>query len=166
MICGCFTALLRWQNEALDELLANSDMLTALAGDLTISSQDARELLANLPADLSPERRAVVETACQLVGKLNYFWGGKSLVLGWDDRWGTLRQVTAAGSPTTGTYRPYGMDCSGYVDWVLYNILAARTSSATAEALTPSTPTAPPSPGMRRYPATWYSTQAIRTWAS
>ena len=110
------------QNEALDELLASSDMLMALAGDLTISSQDAKELLANLPTDLSPERRAVVETACRLVGKVNYFWGGKSLVLGWDDRWGTLRQVTAAGSSTTGTYRPYGMDCSGYVDWVLYNV--------------------------------------------
>lgn len=110
------------QNEALDELLTSSDMLTTLAGDLTISSQDAKELLANLPADLSPERRAVVETACRLVGKVNYFWGGKSLVLGWDDRWGTLRQVTAAGSSTSGTYRPYGMDCSGYVDWVFYNI--------------------------------------------
>ena len=110
------------QNEALDELLASSDMLMALAGDLTISSQDAKELLANLPTDLSPERRAVVETACRLVGKVNYFWGGKSLVLGWDDRWGTFRQVTAAGSSTTGTYRPYGMDCSGYVDWVFYNI--------------------------------------------
>lgn len=116
-----FYSFTSWQNEALDELLVNSGMLTALAGDLTISSQDARELQANLPEDLSPERRAVVETACQLVGKLNYFWGGKSLVLGWDDRWGTLRQVTAAGSPTTGTYRPYGMDCSGYVDWVFYN---------------------------------------------
>ena len=53
---------------------------------------------------------------------MNYFWGGKSLVLGWDERWGTLRQVTAAGSSTTGTYRPYGMDCSGFVDWVFYNI--------------------------------------------
>lgn len=116
-----FYSFTSWQNEALDELLANSDLLTALAGDLTISSQDAKDLLANLPADLSPERRAVVETACQLVGKVNYFWGGKSLVLGWDDRWGTLRQVTAAGSPTSGTYRPYGMDCSGYVDWVFYN---------------------------------------------
>ena len=116
-----FYSFTSWQNEALDELLTNSDLLAALAGDLTISSQDARELLANLPEDLSPERRAVVETACQLVGKVNYFWGGKSLVLGWDDRWGTLRQVTAAGSPTTGTYRPYGMDCSGYVDWVFYN---------------------------------------------
>ena len=45
----------------------------------------------------------------------------KSLVLGWDSRWGTTMQVTAPGSSTTGTYRPYGMDCSGYVDWVFYN---------------------------------------------
>ena len=30
-------------------------------------------------------------------------------------------QVTAAGSSTTGRYRPYGMDCSEFVDWVFYN---------------------------------------------
>lgn len=29
--------------------------------------------------------------------------------------------MTAAGSPSTGTYRPYGLDCSGFVDWVFYN---------------------------------------------
>ena len=66
-------------------------------------------------------KRQVVRTACSLVGKVNYFWGGKSLVIGWDARWGELRQVTAAGSSTTGTYRPYGLDCSGFVDWVFYN---------------------------------------------
>ena len=117
-----FYSFTQAQNDALDELLANSDMLTSLAGDLTISSQDAKALLANLPAGLSPERRAVVETACRLVGKVNYYWGGKSLTIGWNDAWGALRKVTAAGSSTTGTYRPYGMDCSGYVDWVFYNI--------------------------------------------
>ena len=42
-------------------------------------------------------------------------------MLGWDSRWGTTMQVTAAGSSSTGTYRPYGMDCSGFVDWVFYN---------------------------------------------
>lgn len=110
------------QNEALDELLENRELLVALAGDLTISDPDAKALLAALPEDLSPERRAVVETACSLVGKVNYFWGGKSLVLGWDERWGTIQKVTAAGSSTTGTYRPYGMDCSGFVDWVFYNM--------------------------------------------
>lgn len=115
-------AFTEFQNQALTELLAETDALAALLGDLSISQANAVELLQNLPNDLDPERRAVVETACKLVGKLNYFWGGKSLVIGWDSRWGTLRQVTAVGSSTTGTYRPYGMDCSGLVDWVFYNI--------------------------------------------
>ena len=110
------------QNKALDELLENSDMLAALAGDLTISDATAKKLLADLPADLDPERRAVVETACRLVGKVNYFWGGKSLVIGWDSRWGQLTKVWADGSSTTGTYLPYGLDCSGFVDWVFYNV--------------------------------------------
>ena len=64
----------------------------------------------------------MVETACKLVGKVNYFWGGKSRVIGWDNRWGTIQKVWADGSSTTGTYRPYGLDCSGFVDWVFYNI--------------------------------------------
>ena len=115
-------AFTEFQNQSLTDLLTELDALGSLLGDLSISQADAVELLQNLPADLDPERRAVVETACKLVGKVNYFWGGKSLTIGWDDRWGTLRQVTAAGSSTTGTYRPYGMDCSGFVDWVFYNI--------------------------------------------
>ena len=39
-----------------------------------------------------------------------------------DSRWGTPKEVWAAGSPSTGTVRPYGLDCSGFVDWVFYNI--------------------------------------------
>lgn len=109
------------QNSALDELLADRAALSALAGSLNITSADARSVLEALPDDLAPERRAVVETALRLYGKVGYFWGGKSLVLGWDSRWGQLTKVTAAGSTTTGTYRPYGLDCSGYADWVFYN---------------------------------------------
>lgn len=115
-------AFTEFQNQSLSDLLTELDALGSLLGDLSISQADAVELLQNLPAGLDPERRAVVETACKLVGKVNYFWGGKSLTIGWNDAWGTLRQVTAAGSSTTGTYRPYGMDCSGFVDWVFYNI--------------------------------------------
>lgn len=110
------------QNSALTELLAELNGIGTLLGDLGITQEDAAELLRRLPEDLSPERRAVVETACKLVGKVNYFWGGKSLVLGWDSRWGTIQKVWAAGSPSTGTYRPYGMDCSGFVDWTFYNM--------------------------------------------
>ena len=111
----------RNQIAALDELLEQRDLLRELIEDVYSVSGDTAALIRNLPEDLSPEREAVVRTACSLVGKVNYFWGGKSLVIGWDARWGELRQVTAAGSSTTGTYRPYGLDCSGFVDWVFFN---------------------------------------------
>ena len=111
----------RNQIAALDELLEQRDLLRELIEDAYSVSGDTAALIRSLPEDLSPEREAVVRSACSLVGKVNYFWGGKSLVIGWDVRWGELRQVTAAGNSTTGTYRPYGLDCSGFVDWVFYN---------------------------------------------
>ena len=111
----------RNQIAALEELLAQRDLLRELIEDAYSVSGDTAALIRSLPEDLSPEREAVVRSACSLVGKVNYFWGGKSLVVGWDVRWGELRQVTAAGNSTTGTYRPYGLDCSGFVDWVFYN---------------------------------------------
>lgn len=69
------------QNNTLTELLADLGVIDGLLDDLSISQGDAAELLRRLPADLSPERRAVVETACKLVGKVNYFWGGCALFL-------------------------------------------------------------------------------------
>lgn len=61
-------------------------------------------------------RKAIIEAGVSLVGKVSYFWGGKSPA-GWNDDWGRQRLVTSAGSKSTGTYRPYGLDCSGFVDW-------------------------------------------------
>ena len=113
-----FTA---YQKKALAELLDDPALLDALLYDLSSLQYDAAMLRRALPRNLSKERRAVVERALSLVGKVNYFWGGKSLVFGWDDRWGQLAKVTADGSSTTGTYRPYGLDCSGMVDWAFYN---------------------------------------------
>lgn len=82
---------------------------------------EAMEVWERLPDDLAMERRMVVTYALALVDKVNYFWGDKSLVLGWDDRWGELTEVTAEGSDSTGTEQPYGLDCSGFVDWAFYN---------------------------------------------
>ena len=67
--------------------------------------------------DCSPMRKHILTTALSLVGKVPYFWGGKSAP-GWNDAWNTPRLVTAAGSATTGTIRPYGLDCSGFTTWV------------------------------------------------
>ncbi len=126
------------QNSALTELLSDRAALASLAGSLTITSTDLLEVIRALPADLDQARKEAVKTALSLVGKVGYFWGGKSLVIGWDSRWGTLREVTAAGSSTTGTYRPYGLDCSGMMDWIFYNItggeyILGRGGGATAQ---------------------------------
>ena len=115
-----------YQNTALDALLDELGMFDDMIGDLTITQEDALKLLENLPEGLNPDRKAVIEKALTLVGKVNYFWGGKSNAIGWDSRWGTMQKVTAPGSQTTGTYRPYGLDCSGFVDWVFNNALGYK----------------------------------------
>ena len=86
------------QNDMLDDLLENLDLLGGAIGNLAVTEANAKELLAALPDNLSAERREVIETACQLVGKVNSFWGGKSLVLGWDSRWGQLSKVSSSRS--------------------------------------------------------------------
>ncbi|MCI8537431.1 MAG: C40 family peptidase [Oscillospiraceae bacterium] len=115
------------QKELLEELLRPEyqELFQALTGSsqsLTLTPQEVQEIMEHLPDDLSEERRQVVLTAYQLLGKVNYFWGGKSLVLGWDSRWGTPKEVWASGNSSSGTVRPYGLDCSGFVDWVFYNV--------------------------------------------
>lgn len=72
-------------------------------------------------ADVSEERVSIVAAACSLVGKVGYFWGGKSYAIGWDSLWGNPMTVTAGGSKSTGKSRGYGLDCSGFVCWAYYN---------------------------------------------
>lgn len=119
------------QRQALEEIMKPeyAQMLSELVGtygsgaggSIVVTDTDLQALLAQLPDTLSPQRKVVIQTAFSLVGKVNYFWGGKSHVIGWDNRWGTPTKVTAAGSRTTGTTRPFGLDCSGFVDWVFIN---------------------------------------------
>lgn len=63
----------RNQIAALDELLEQRDLLRELIEDVYSVSGDTAALLRDLPEGLSPEREAVVRTACSLVGKVNYF---------------------------------------------------------------------------------------------
>ena len=71
--------------------------------------------------DVSEERVNVISAAYSLVGKVGYFWGGKSTVIGEDPSWGTAEKVTTDGSKSTGTIRAYGLDCSGFVTWAVIN---------------------------------------------
>ena len=92
-------------------------------------------------------RKHILSTALSLVGKVPYFWGGKSGP-GWNDEWNTPKLVTAAGSSSTGTIRPYGLDCSGFTAWTYSTALGVdigagtsgqypKTSAVTKEELLP-----------------------------
>ena len=71
--------------------------------------------------DVSEERVNVITAAYSLVGEVGYFWGGKSTQIGKDSSWGSAAKVSAAGSPSSGTVRAYGLDCSGFVTWSVIN---------------------------------------------
>ncbi|EKC81077.1 hypothetical protein LEA_00717, partial [human gut metagenome] len=77
------------QRKLLEELIQPKyqDLFMALTGsyqDIELSPDEVAKIMENLPADLSEARREVVLTAYQLLGRVHYYWGGKSLVIGWD----------------------------------------------------------------------------------
>ena len=109
------------QREAVETLLEHGDVITSSSHSLAITDADVQSIIEGLPDSLPQERKDVVKNAGSLVGKVNYFWGGKSSAIGWDPAWGTMRRVTAEGSPSSGTLRAYGLDCSGFVSWVFLN---------------------------------------------
>ena len=86
-----------------------------------IASAAPQIVRASVGDDISDARVQIVTAAYSLVGKVGYFWGGKSFVFGWDSRWGSPAQVTADGSTSTGMTRGYGLDCSGFTLYCYYN---------------------------------------------
>jgi hypothetical protein len=97
------------------------EYIAAIGEDGGMSPAEIAALMAQLEG-LDLDRQVFVESALSLVGRIHYFWGGKSTAIGWDDRWGSSVKVTSPGSRTTGTYRSYGLDCSGLIAWAYAQI--------------------------------------------
>jgi 3D (Asp-Asp-Asp) domain-containing protein len=114
--------------------MANALKMTlygSLEGGKAVPLTD-EELIAFVNAqDCSPARKHIISTALSLVGKVPYFWGGKSAP-GWNDAWNTPRLVTSAGSSSTGTIRPYGLDCSGFTSWVYNTAVGVEIGAGTS----------------------------------
>ena len=89
-----------------------------LCAVVTASKGFVRESVGD---DVSEDRVDVITAAYSLVGKVGYFWGGKSTVIGDDPSWGSVEKVSADGSRSSGTLRAYGLDCSGFVTWAVIN---------------------------------------------
>jgi hypothetical protein len=113
--------------------MANSLKMTlygALIGGNVPPITDA-ELLAILSQlKCSPARMEIMRVALSLVGRVPYFWGGKSAP-GWNADWNTPKLVTSTGSSSTGTIRPYGLDCSGFTHWVYKTALDIEINHGT-----------------------------------
>ena len=110
-----------------DAILNMSNALKmTLYGTLTdgmvppLTDAELNDFLAAL--ECSGARKELMRAALSLVGRVPYFWGGKSGP-GWNEAWNTPRLVTAAGSSSSGTIRPYGLDCTGFTDWVYQTAL-------------------------------------------
>jgi len=100
--------------------MANALKMTlygSLGGGQAVPLTDAELIAFVNRQECSAMRKHILTTALSLVGKVPYFWGGKSGP-GWNEEWNTPKLVTAAGSSSTGTIRPYGLDCSGFSTWV------------------------------------------------
>ena len=114
--------------------MANSLKMTlygSLGEGQAVPLTDA-ELIAYVNSQsVTGARKALLETGLSLVGKVPYFWGGKSAA-GWNDEWNTPKLVTAAGSASTGTIRPFGLDCSGFSSWVYLTALGVDIGAGTS----------------------------------
>jgi cell wall-associated NlpC family hydrolase len=102
-------------NQYLNTVIANTDSIDILDNTL-YTSAEIEDILQNIDTT-NLTRESVIKVALSLVGKVDYFWGGKSSAR-WNDEWGTIKLVTVSGSKSSGTYKPYGLDCSGFTSWV------------------------------------------------
>ena len=103
---------------------------TLAAGDIPeLTNEELIGIVGGL--NTTDARKKLVETALSLVGKVSYFWGGKSPA-GWNNEWGKPKKVTGSGSVTSGTIRPYGLDCSGFTDWVYKTALGQSIGTGSA----------------------------------
>ncbi|MEK4120600.1 NlpC/P60 family protein [Paenibacillus sp. FSL W8-0919] len=98
-------------------------------GSNPLTPEELQAIRDRIGENIDGARRDVIEAGLTLEGRVKYFWGGKSPA-GWNDDWGTPKLVTAPGSKTTGTYQPFGLDCSGFIDWAFKTAGLGNTFSA------------------------------------
>ena len=113
--------------------MANSLKMTIYGtlGSGTVVPLTDAELIAFVNMqNCNATRKHIITTGLALVGKVPYFWGGKSAA-GWNDEWNTPKLVTAAGSSSSGTIRPFGLDCSGFSDWTYKTALGISLQAGT-----------------------------------
>ena len=105
---------------------------------------------ADIPDGIQSERLKVLNTGACLINSVPYFWGGKAAHKGWNEHWGQdvivsggsfIAQVATEGNQElryadaegTQVLIPYGLDCSGFVDWAYWTALNYRIGGSTRQ---------------------------------
>lgn len=124
-----------WDAEKINDVrtLYNKDWNKEYGIDITYDNQtipltreEINYFLNRLDENLSVNRRKVIETALKSVGRIPYYYGGKSYTLGYEG--------ANFGRKVLPDYKGRclkGLDCSGWVNWV-YNS-TFRTNLVTAD---------------------------------
>jgi len=86
-------------------------------------------------------RMGILSNGLSLVGKVPYFWGGRSYSPGWNEKWNTMQMCCHAGSGRfqLGSYYPYGLDCSGFVFWCALTMYGKDAWESPVEWMAPLT---------------------------
>lgn len=100
-----------------------SDIIAITSLGLDASNYQSAQFNPNIPIIRGEwERKDLLNTAMAILD-LYYFWGGKYPAYDANPNWGKPTIVTAKGNWATGKALPLGLDCSGFVDWVYYQML-------------------------------------------
>lgn len=102
--------------------------------------EDLQEIMDKIDSqypNLSAERRSIVTNALSLVGRVPYFWGGGhgAVYQGFDPAWGVEMRVIGVDGYSRqpkGSYQVWGLDCSGFTRWAVYNGIGSDTMNQTA----------------------------------
>lgn len=82
---------------------------------MPLSGAEIRIYMNMLPKDTSKERKQVIKTALQSVGKIPYYWGGKPSQAGYEGN-----SFGSNVSPDEQGRILKGLDCSGWINWVYW----------------------------------------------
>lgn len=103
------------------EYLRSYATLTGLTRRSSYTTQDLKQIALQAEAKLSKERAEVIRNACSLVGRVEYIWGGKYNKLGEYPGWSLADGVGATVTANESEAQVSGLDCSGFVSWVMIN---------------------------------------------
>ncbi len=92
-----------------------------------LTDEEIQKILDLYDGDISAAREALIQCALDAVGKIPYYWGGKSTIPGLEDNnFGSIVSPDAKGR------NKKGLDCSGFVQWVYSTALGVKIPGSTA----------------------------------